>query len=89
MRYKKLLEVKEDGDRVYFAFFKNNEQKIIALPKSGASNKAIYAGNDYSNLKLTTGETAKIMLDSLMRSAIKNHPKFICCDSRIQKLLNG
>ena len=88
MRYKKLLEVKEDGDRVYFAFFKNNSQKIIALPKYGASNKAIYAGNDYSNLELTDGETAKIMLDSLMRSAIKNHPKFICCDSSINKLLN-
>ncbi|MDA8894938.1 hypothetical protein N9I98_01075 [Flavobacteriales bacterium] len=89
MRYKKLLEVKEDGNRLYFAFFKNNEQKIIALPKAGALNKAIYAGSDYSNLKITTGETAKIMLDSLMKSAIKNHPKFICCDSGIQKLLKG
>jgi len=68
---------------------KNNEQKIIALPKAGALNKAIYAGSDYKNLKITTGETAKIMLDSLMKSAIKNHPKFICCDSRIQKLLQG
>ena len=89
MRYKKLLEVKEDGDRVYFAFFNNNSRKIIALPKSEASNKGIYAGSDYSNLKLTDGKTAKIMLDSLMRSAIKNHPKFICCDSGIQKVLNG
>jgi len=88
MKYRKILEVKEDSNRVYFEFLMDGSPKIIGLPKSNCPDKSIYSGTNYQCLDIVDGHIAKIMLDSLMKRAMENHPSFSLCDVSATKLLN-
>jgi len=89
MYYKKMLEVSEDYERVYFTFYsKHNVRIIIALPKNSCSNNAIYAGNDFSSLVLVSGNRAKSIITNLMRESLLNHPSTQLCNSVAIKMIS-
>lgn len=88
MRYNKILEVREDKDRVYFAFFvDNNNQRIIGIPKENCINKAIYAGTDFSSLKIVDTHKAHLLLTELMKRTMLTHPATQLCNREALKLI--
>jgi hypothetical protein len=88
MKYRKILEVKEDSNHVFFEFLMDGAPKIIGLPKSHCHDKSIYSGTNYQCLNRVDGQIAKLMLDSLMKRAMENHPSISLCDVSATKLLN-
>ena len=80
MRYNKILEVSEDKDRVYFAFYvDNNNQRIIGIPKECCQNKAIYAGTNFSSLSIVDSHKANLLLTELMKRTMMTHPASQLC----------
>jgi hypothetical protein len=81
MRYNKILEVSEDSERVYFAFYvDNNNQRIIGIPKASCNNKAIYAGTHFSSLSIVDSHKANLMLTELMKRTMLTHPSTQLCN---------
>ena len=71
MRQRKILDVSEDNERVYFSFYLDNSNiRIFGLPKQNCHNKAIYAGTDYSSLHIIDSQKAKLLLTELMRKTM-------------------
>ena len=88
MRYKKILEVREDHDRVYFSFFTNNvDAKIIGVPKDNCTNKSIYAGTSFHSLHLVEANRARLLLTELMKRTMMTHPAARLCDHEALKLI--
>lgn len=87
MYNKKIFEVSEDYERVYFNFFIEKENKIIAVPKQDCKNKAIYAGKQFDNLVLVDSQNAHILLTDLMRRSILTHPILKFCNPESIKLI--
>lgn len=88
MSYSRVLEVREDNERVYFSFYVQNQQKIIALPKYQSTNKTIYAGFSFQELNAVSPEEARLMMSHLMREKLKKHPHLAMCDTETVKFLN-
>lgn len=87
MYYRKILEVKEDLERVYFSFFTDvNEMKIIGVPKKTSSNQGVYAGTSYSSLNLVDSKRAGLLLDAMMKRTIQLHPAFGLCSKDVLML---
>lgn len=89
MDYRKLLEVSEDYERVYFCFFISSGTKIIGIPKRNCDNHSIYIGKTFNELILTETDVAKDMLTDLMRGALASHPKSILCKTDSLKALTS
>ena len=87
MYNKKIFEVSEDYERVYFNFFTEKENKIIAVPKQECENKAIYAGKKFDNLVLVDSQNAQHILTDLMRKSILTHPILKFCNTESIKLI--
>lgn len=88
MYYKKLLEIKEDKNRIYFYFFgENNMQNIIGIPKSDSNNQQIYAGTNDKLLYIVDTEKAKYVLTEMMKRTLSNHPALSLCNKEALKLL--
>lgn len=88
MKYTKVLEVKEDNERVYFAFFHdNNSQNIIGIPKANSSNNSIYAGINYNELNAVDPKKAKFLLNEFMKKALSIHPAVQLCNKEAIKLI--
>lgn len=88
MRYNKILEVKEDADRVYFAFFVDNKTpNIVGVPKANSSNMAIYAGTSFEALSIVDTEKAKYVLTELMKRALAVHPAAQLCNKETLRLI--
>lgn len=87
MYNKKIFEVSEDEDRVYFNFFIERPNQIIAIPKLNCANKEIYAGKSFEKLTIVDSYNAKHLLTDLMRQSIENHPTLLSCSQETLKLL--
>ncbi len=88
MKYTKIVEVKEDNERVYFSFFTDNKsQNIIGIPKANSDNQAIYAGTNYNALRRVDKEKAKYVLTEMMKKALTVHPAFQLCNKETLKLI--
>lgn len=87
MRYKKLMEVKEDDNRVFFSFFTETGNIIIGIPKIHCLNKNIYIGTSLDSLMIAEVNSAKEILNFLMKKAMLSHPKILDCQQEIIKLL--
>lgn len=88
MKYTKILEVKEDDERVYFAFFTdNNSQNIIGIPKESSQNQSIYAGTSYQSLNTVDIDKAKYVLNEKMKRALAVHPAIQLCNKETLKLI--
>lgn len=88
MRYNKLLEVSEDSERVYFAFYvDNNNQRIIGIPKENCDNKAIYAGTNFSSLSIVDSHKANLLLTELMKRTMLTHPATQLCNRETLQLI--
>lgn len=88
MKYKKVLEVKEDNERIYFAFFlDNNSQNIIGIPKLNSVNNTIYAGINYHELIAVDSQKAKFLLNEMMKKALSSHPAVQLCNQEAIKLI--
>ena len=88
MKYTKILEVKEDDERVYFSFYTdNNSQNIIGIPKSNSQNKSIYAGTSYQSLNIVDTDKAKFVLNEMMKRALAVHPAAQLCNGETLKLI--
>lgn len=87
MYNKKIFEVSEDNERIYFNFFIEKENKIIAVPKQSTDNKAIYAGKQFNNLVLVDSQNAHQILTDLMRRSILTHPMVKLCNQDSIKLI--
>ena len=89
MKYNKIVEVSEDTERVYFAFFINNyEKKIIGVPKKNCNNKYIYAGTEFSSLSIVDNSRAKSLLSELMKRTLLYHPAAQNCNHESIVLLS-
>ena len=88
MRQRKILDVSEDNERVYFSFYLDNSNiRIFGLPKQNCHNKAIYAGTDYSSLHIVDSQKAKLLLTELMRKTMLSHPAAKLCNGETLKLI--
>ena len=88
MKYKKILEVSEDNERVYFSFYVDNiNQRIIGIPKNNSNNKAIYAGMDFSSLSIVDSQKAKLLLTELMKRTMLTHPAAQLCSRETLQLI--
>lgn len=88
MKYSKILEVKEDDERIYFSFFvENNSQNIIGIPKANSANQSIYAGINYQTLNIVDNEKAKYVLNEMMKRALSVHPAIQLCNKETLKLI--
>jgi hypothetical protein len=88
MRYNKILEVSEDKERVYFSFYiDNNNQRIIGIPKKNCTNKAIYAGTNFSSLSIVDNCKANLLLTELMKRTMLTHPARHLCNNETLKLI--
>lgn len=88
MKYNKILQVKEDDERVYFSFFTdNNNQNIIGLPKTNSINQEIYAGTNYQSLRIVDKDKAKFVLSEMMKRALSIHPAIQLCNKETIKLI--
>lgn len=88
MKYTKILEVKEDDERVYFSFFTdNNSQNIIGIPKACTANQSIYAGTSYQSLNIVDKDKAKNLLNEMMKRALAVHPSAQLCNKETLQLI--
>lgn len=88
MRYKKILDVSDDANRVYFTFFvDNNNSKIIAMPKINCDEKNILVGTSFNSLKIADTEKTSLLLTELMKNALLTHPSTQLCNQETLKLL--
>ncbi len=88
MKYSKILEVKEDDERVYFSFFTdNNSSNIIGIPKTDSKNQEIYAGTNYQSLSIVDKDKAKYVLSEMMKRALSIHPALQLCNKETIKLI--
>jgi hypothetical protein len=88
MKYSKILEVKEDDERVYFSFFTDNKtQNIIGIPKADSKNQEIYAGTNYHTLLKVEKEKAKFVLTEMMKRVLVVHPAIQLCNKETLKLI--
>lgn len=88
MRSKKILDVSEDEDRVYFTFHQDSVRpKIIGFPKKECANKAVYAGSSFSDLRIVESENVGSIFNALMVTALRMHPALEMCDTSATRLI--
>lgn len=88
MKYNKILEVSEDNERVYFSFYvDNSNQRIIGIPKKNCTNKAIYAGTNFSSLSIVDSDKANLLLTELMKRTMLTHPSTQLCNMETLQLI--